>query len=407
MSTALQIKTPRWFFPLLSQKHGIRYRAAHGGRGSGKSHAFAELMVERCVAAKTKCVCIRELQKSLSFSVKILIEEKIKYFGVEHLFIIQNDCIKGTNGSLILFQGMQNQTANAIKSLEGFDIAWMEEAQDISEASLKVLRPTIRKPGSEIWATWNPCNEDDPIEFLRNDVPPDSIVVEVNYTDNPWFPDVLTTTVEYDRKRDYDEFKHVWLGQFEESSEARVFNNWSVEEFDTPLDSMFKFGADFGYAVDPTVLVRCYLVGRKLYVDYEAHQHKCEILDTPDLFATIPDSDLFAIVADSSRPETISHLKNHGYPKVYGSVKGKGSIKEGIEWLKTYDIIVHPRCKHTITELNSYKYKVDPHTQKITGVIKDENNHVIDALRYACEGVRRMEKKQVVVKQPVKQRSRW
>tara|TARA_R110000796_G_scaffold242519_1_gene364601 strand:+ start:818 stop:2038 length:1221 start_codon:yes stop_codon:yes gene_type:complete len=406
MTNALQISTPRWFLPLLDQTHGIRYRAAHGGRGSGKSHAFAELMVERCVAAKTKCICIRELQKSLSFSVKLLIEEKIKHLGVDHLFEVLHDRIKGTNGSLILFQGMQNQTASSVKSLEGFDIAWMEEAQDISEKSLEVLRPTIRKPGSEIWATWNPCNDDDPIEFFRTDPPKNSIIVEVNYSDNPWFPNVLLPEVEYDRKRDYDKFKHVWLGQFEESSEARIFNNWTVEEFDTPLDTMFKFGCDFGFA-HPTVLVRCYLVGRKLYIDYEAYRVECEVLDLPHLFGTIPDSDLFPVLADAASPSYISHLNKHGYPKVYGAAKGPGSIKEGNDWLKTYDIIVHPRCKHTITELNNYKFKVDPHTQKVTGVPKDDNNHVIDALRYACEGVRKIQKKKVEYVPPARQRSYW
>lgn len=406
MSKVLDIKTPRWFVPLL-EREGIRYRGAHGGRGSGKSHAFAELMIDRCVEKKMKCVCLREIQKSLQFSVKMLLEIKIESLKVGHLFEVMNDRIKGKNGSLILFQGMQNHTADSIKSLEDFDIAWIEEAQNMSQRSLDILRPTIRKPDSEIWATWNPFKADDPIEFLRNSPPPGTLVVPVNYVDNPWFPDVLTKEADYDRGRDIDKYNHVWLGKHDESSESRIFKNWSVEEFDAPADTIFKFGADFGYAIDPSVLIRCYIVGRRLFIDYEAHQYQCEILNLPQLFGTVPDSDLYPIVADSSRPETISHLKNNGYPKTYGSTKGRGSVKEGIEWLKSYDIVVHPRCENTISELTNYKYKVDPHTLKVTGIIKDENNHVIDALRYACEGARRMTKKEIKLDPIQGKRNHW
>ena len=134
----------------------MRYRAAFGGRGSGKSHFFAEMLIERCVLTPTSVVCIREVQKSLNQSVKKLLEIKIEALGVSDMFTVRDNKITSKNGSMIIFQGMQNHTADSIKSLEGFDIAWIEEAQSISEMSLSLLRPTIRKPGSEIWATWNP-----------------------------------------------------------------------------------------------------------------------------------------------------------------------------------------------------------------------------------------------------------
>jgi len=389
----LKIETPEWSEPLLVPS---RYKGIHGGRGSGKSHERAEALVEACVIDPNKaCVCLREVQKSIKLSVKRLIEHKIEKFNVGHLFEIQDTVIKRIGGEgLIIFQGMQNHTADSIKSLEGFDIAWFEEAQSASQRSLDLLRPTIRKPESELWFTWNPDEKTDPIDaFLRcDDPPPNSVIIQANYSDNPWFPDVLREEMEYDRGRDPDKYAHVWLGHYVKNSESRVFRNWKVEEFETDPEAMFRFGADWGFSVDPTVLVRAYIIGRKLYIDHEAYQVGCEIMDTPELFMTIPESEKWPITADSARPETISHMKKNGFPKLNPAVKGPGSLNEGIEWLKTYDIIVHPRCKHTIDELTLYSYKVDAQTNEVLPVLEDKKNHVIDALRYACEAIRRSSK---------------
>lgn len=387
--TTLQIDTPRWFLPLLEPK---RYKGAYGGRGSGKSHAFAEYIVERCCASKTDVVCIREIQKSLNQSVKKLIELKIHALGVSHLFRIQEAVIHGPYGGQIIFMGMQNHTSDSIKSLEGYDIAWCEEAQSLSQRSLDLLRPTIRKPNSEILFTWNPDQQTDPVDaFLRSDnPPPESVVVQVNWSDNPWFPDVLKHEMEYDRGRDIDKFLHVWEGQYATGGEARVFKNWSVEEFETDKAANLYFGADWGFAHDPTVLIRCYITGRKLYIDYEAYKIGCDIVDTPTMFLTIPEAEKWPIVADSSRPETISHMQKNGFPRIVGATKGTGSVADGIEFLKGYDIIVHPRCKHTIDELKTYSYETDPLTGKVVPKFEDKNNHLIDALRYACEAARRL-----------------
>lgn len=390
----LQINTPRWGVPLLQP---ARYKGAYGGRGSGKSHFFAEMLVEQHVIdPNTDSVCIREVQKSLTQSVKKLIESKIFALGVEDYFDIQQFVIKSIRGSgVMIFQGMQNHTADTIKSLEGFQRAWIEEAQSLSQRSLDLLRPTIRAPGSEIWATWNPRHATDPIDVLlrSDDSPDDACVIEVNYTDNPWFPDVLRDEMEFDRKRDPDKYRHVWLGDYIQRSDAKVFTNWRIESFETPEDAVLRFGADWGFSIDPTVLIRCYMVGRTLYVDHEAYQIGCEILDTPDLFLTVPGSERWPIKADSARPETISHMRNAGF-NVLAAAKGAGSVEDGIEFLKTYDIVVHPRCQHTIDELTLYSYKIDPDTDEVLPVLADKNNHVIDALRYACEGVRRVKAQQ-------------
>jgi phage terminase large subunit len=388
--TTLQIQTPPWAVPLLKP---ARYKGAHGGRGSGKSHFFAEMMIEEHIMnEKRRSVCVREVQKSLGQSVKRLLELKIEGLNAGAYFEVQDAVIKSKRGDgLILFQGMQNHTADSIKSLEGYDCAWVEEAQSLSQNSLDLLRPTIRKPGSELWFTWNPRQSTDPVDtLLRGLTPPkDAVVLPVNFDDNPWFPDVLKDEMEYDKRRDPDKYMHVWRGEYVRNSETRVFKNWKIEEFTAPPDAIHRLGADWGFSVDPTTLVRCHIIGRTLYVDYEAYMVGCEILNTPDLFMTVPESEKWPMVADSARPETISHMRKNGFPKIMAAVKGPKSLEDGVEWLKSYNIIVHPRCTHTIDELTLYSYKTDPLTGKILPVLEDKKNHVIDALRYACEGVRR------------------
>lgn len=385
----LDIPTPRWAKPLLQP---ARYKGAHGGRGSGKSHFFGEALIELAILKPgLRWACIREIQKSLEQSVKRLLEDKIQSLGVGHLFDVQKTEIGTPGGGVIIFLGMQNHTAESIKSLEGYDGAWCEEAQTLSQRSLDLLRPTIRKEGSEIWCSWNPSAATDPIDvLLRGDrPPPNSIVVEVNYTDNPWFPQTLREEMEYDKRRDPDKYAHIWLGGYQQSSEARVFKNWKVEEFEVDPKATIRQGADWGFSVDPTVLVQCYIEGRKLYVPYEAYQVGCEIRDTPNLFMTVPDAEKWPITADSARPETISHMRQNGFPKIYSAIKGAKSLEEGVEFLKSFDIVVHPRCRHLVDELSLYSYKVDEQTARVLPVLSDKDNHVIDALRYACEGVRR------------------
>lgn len=210
----LVIETAEVFEPLL---YPSRYKGAWGGRGSGKSHFFAELLVEDCIRNRgLRAVCIREVQKSLKESAKRLIEDKIEQLGVGSLFEVKTDRIDTPGGGVIIFQGMQDHTADSIKSLEGFDRAWVEEGQTLSETSWKMLRPTIRKEGSEIWASWNPRRRVDPIDvfFRQHEPDPGIVCVKANWRDNPWFPDVLETERLRDIKNDPDGYGHVWEGDY-------------------------------------------------------------------------------------------------------------------------------------------------------------------------------------------------
>ena len=387
--SVLTVEYPEAFAPLLEP---ARYKGAHGGRGSAKSHSFAGLAIDRSIDERLDIVCIREVQRTLNQSVKKLLEAKIAAFGVPGFEVTERE-IRSPLGGRIIFEGMQNHPADSIKSLEGYNVAWVEEAQSLSQRSLDLLRPTIRKEKSELWFSWNPNLPTDPVDaLLRGDTPPhDAIVVQMNYRDNPWLPDVLKKELEYDRARDPDKFAHIWLGEYQRNSEARVFKNWKVEEFpDLAGGTIFRLGADWGYAIDPSVLVRCAIDGRRLYVDHEAYMVGCEIDQLPDLFDRVPESRRFFITADSARPETISYMQRKGgYPKIQAAIKGPRSIEEGIAFLQSFDIVVHPRCRHVIDELTLYSYKRDPLTGKVLPMLEDKHNHCIDALRYACEGARK------------------
>jgi phage terminase large subunit len=220
--STLRLETPRAFAPLLAP---ARYKGAHGGRGSGKSHFFAEMLVEDCLSEPgMAAVCIREVQKTLAQSSKRLIENKIAKMGVGSSFRVYEDKIATPGDGIIIFQGMQNHTAESIKSLEGFKLAWIEEAQTLSTRSLTLLRPTIRAEGSQIWASWNPRRKSDAIdEFLRGQAMDGAVVVQANWRDNPWFPSELDAERRLDQERYPDRYEHIWEGDYVRAFEGAYF----------------------------------------------------------------------------------------------------------------------------------------------------------------------------------------
>lgn len=416
-----------WFdVPLAPDRKPVRHRVLHGGRGGAKSWTIGQKLVERAWRSQQRILCIREFQNSIRDSSKKLIEEAIERLGLgpsgSQFFKFFDKEIRGRNGSVISFIGLNGKEA-AIKSLEGYTLVWAEEAATLSQASIDALIPTIRRPGSEIWWSYNPRFASDPVDQLFRDPhpPPGSIVVEVHWKDNPWFPEVLRRDMEYDLVRDPEKHAHVWLGGYVQRSDAKVFNNWQVMAFEAPEDALFRFGADWGFSNDPTVLVRCFIgrwsgepgaseivpdrKGRCLFVEAEAFKVGCAIDETPSLFAGsdrrvpprwqnpfahqgIEGATKWEITADGARPETIDYMQKRGF-RIEAALKGAGSVEDGIEFLRSYDIFVHPRCQHLIDELIHYSWKVDRQTGAILPKLADANNHVIDALRYALEGVRR------------------
>lgn len=243
----LRAEVPRKLKPLLYPK---RYKGAYGGRGGAKSHFFAEQALVKCVASPTRIVCIREVQDSIRDSVRQLLVDKIAKLGVGDLFQVLESEIRGPHGSLIIFKGMQSYNAETIKSLEAYDIAWVEEAQTLSQRSLDMLRPTIRKPGSELWFSWNPRYKTDPVDkFFRASPNDDAIAVMVNWRDNPWFPDVLAKDMKRDFETDADKADSVWNGAYG-ASEGAILSRWVNEaERDGRINNEVAFDP-YGAAVE-------------------------------------------------------------------------------------------------------------------------------------------------------------
>lgn len=228
--TTLRIPTAAVFQPLLRP---ARYKGTYGGRGSGKSHFFGELLVETCLAEPgTSAVCIREVQRTLAQSSKRLIEGKIDALGVGAQFEVQRELIKTPGDGVIIFQGMQDKTAESIKSLEGFRIAWVDEAQSLSARSLSLLRPTIRMAGSEIWASWNPTRKGDAIDdFLRgpNGAPEGAIVVKANWRDNPFWTPELEAERKLELERYPERYPHTYEGDYAGAFEGAYFAKMLTE----------------------------------------------------------------------------------------------------------------------------------------------------------------------------------
>lgn len=377
--------------PLFRSKK--RYILLVGGRGSMKSWSVALRLIQCAIDYGDRILCVREIQNSIKDSVHRLLKDTIYRLQRESIFNITDNAItsKKSDGEF-LFKGLWNNE-NSLKSTEGIDKCWVEEGQSMSRYSLDILSPTIRKHGSQIIISYNPTNMDDPVHadlYLpakrgeRDDVE----IIEINWRDNKHFPDVLREEMEWDKKTDYDKYLHKWEGHCIAHSNAQVFyNKWEIKDFETPEYIDFRFGADWGFANDPTALVRMFVKDDCLYIDHEAYGLAIEINKYPEFFKTIPLSDKYKIVADSARPESISYVRNAGF-FIVPAKKGANSVEEGIERIKNFKkIYIHPRCKNTVDEFRFYCYKTDKRTGVISSIPEDKHNHIIDSIRYATEDI--------------------
>lgn len=376
-------------FELLSKR--ARYKVFYGGRGSAKSWSFARALVKFGDRWTLRILCVREYQNSIADSVHRLLSDQITLLGLSDRYIITQKSIKHRyTGTEFIFKGLRHN-ANEIKSLEGVDICWVEEAQRVSKESWKYLIPTIRKIGSEIWISFNPEEEDDPTyqQFVLNP-PPDAIVVKVNYTENPFFKQTeLYKEMMYCKEVDYEAYLHIWEGYPRKLSDAVIFGKRIiVESFEMPTLGVERLyhGVDWGFANDPTALVRSWIQENELFIDEERFGYGVELDELPQLFRSLPSAEQWPLKADNSRPETISHLRRHGF-NITAAEKWPGSVEDGIAHLKGFKKIhIHERCKHMRDEARLYSYKVDKQTQEVLPVIVDKHNHGWDAVRYSLDG---------------------
>lgn len=372
-----------------------RYNVLEHGRGAGASWTVArKLIVDSMNPDKQfRALCTREFQNSISESVHYLISRQIESLGLQRYFRITRDNITNVYGREFIFKGLHNHIEQ-IKSFEGITHCWIEEAEKTSEYSYTQLIPTIREDNSIFFITYNP-EEETSATYQRFHVkrPPNARVIFTTWRDNPWFPRVLMEEMLYCKDADFELYEHVWEGKLKQYAEALIMRGKiKVEPFETPEGVQLYFGADFGYAVGhPAVLIRMFIKNDRLFIDYEAHALGIEIDQLEQFWLTVPESrrerggPKWQIRADSARPDTINHMLRRGF-NVVPSEKGKGSLEEGINFLRAFkEVIVHPRCKGSAFDFTHWKWKQDQHTKQVLPIELGIYNDAPAAARYALE----------------------
>lgn len=379
-----------------------RYKGAHGGRGSGKSHAFAQALLLQGSRQPLRILCAREIQRSIKDSVKRLIDDLIQAYGLGGFYESTETEVRGKNGTLFLFAGLRTNI-EAIKSMEGLDIAWVEEADRVSQRSLELLIPTIRKENSELWFSWNPNNELDPVDlmFRSGARPPNMICREVNYLDNDFCPQVLIDEANFDKEHHPDKYNHVWLGQYnlikegayyaKQLSEAITAGRISKVEHNPNLPVHTAW--DLGWSDYTTIWFYQY-VGQEIhFIDYMENSHMnladyaLEMRKKPYTYAPLVlphDAYSKNLGTGKSFAEILSSLQ---FSLRYGDMASvpKLSIQHGIEASRSvfnrcwFD---SEKCKLGLTHLQSYRENFDEKLRISKGPLHDEHSHGADAFRY-------------------------
>lgn len=400
---------------LFYENPGMRYYVISGGRGKGATWSIARYLISEAMQNKCFILCAREVQQSIRYSSKKTIEDTIDALGLRSFFKstkLETYCKR--TGSKFIYSGISDMTAGSIKGLESVDIVWVAESQNISSKSLKILLPTVRKPGSHLVFDINPENDDDPVYdrlIAKKDKISRLALLECSYRDNPWFTDELEEERLNDlRTLDQDMYNWIWEGHTLKYSEAQIFAHYyTVEDYDAyiPLDQReYFYGVDWGYAKDPTACIRMFFHEGYLFVDGEARAVECGLDSTPELFDKVMFNRRAWCKADSARPETIAYMNDRGF-RIKPALKGNNSVGDGILRLKRYhNIFIHPtRCPETAKEFEKYSWKINKQTDEIIKTPEDKWNHSIDAIRYGTEG-KEMRNGKVVSKTKNRKRKR-
>jgi len=383
----------------------MRYKGASGGRASGKSHFFAEEAVEAMLLDPSlRFVCIREVQRSIKFSAKSLVEDKIRSMVPDwqsHFQIMQNEIRRVGGKGVMIFEGLQDHTRDSLKSLEGFGRAWVEEAHSISERSMDMLLPTIRAPGSEIWFSWNPDQPTDPVDkFFRN--PPDNALhVHVTYRENPFLPNVMTDEAQRLRAADPDAYEHIWEGGYFMGGSGRVYSTFvnrehpegNIHEGLEDVGGPIYVGMDFN--VDPMSLVfavkagdECHILDALELPTSNTQEAAREIRDRYPTREVIVCPDPSGRARKTSAPAgqtDFTILKEHGF-KVRAPAKAPPiKDRENNAKMMYYDAetdrrrcLIHPRADALRVALANLKYKEDTSQRDK----KSGFDHICDAADY-------------------------
>jgi len=406
-ATQIKVWVPPKLWPLLKPK---RYKGAYGGRGGAKSHFFAEQLVLKCFAKTTRAVGIREIQKSLRDSVHQLICDKIQSLGLGQYFDVGREEIKSHNGSLIIFRGMQSYNAETIKSLEGYDIAWVEEAQTLSQHSLDLLRPTLRKAGSELWFSWNPRYRTDPVDvFFRKADPndPDIVSVCVNWRDNPWFPDVLRKDMLRDKAADPELAEHIWEGGYQIGQGAILARLIDRAERDGRIGDHVEYdhsgppveiSADIGFSDTSTWWFWQRRIGGWVVLDHD----KDSGLDASEWIARLDsrlaergwplgkiwlphDGARGTFVAGRNTPEMV-FARHYGWKRVGIVPKTSKAARVNAAREVTPRVWFNSRCEKGLEGLRAWQYEWNEETRSFSREpLHDWASHDGDGFSYGCQ----------------------
>ena len=359
-----------------------REAAVYGGRYSLKSHTVARILLIKARLKKTRIACFREFQNSIADSSYQLLADLIKLYDLRDFELTNNSIINKLNGSDFIFKGLWNNE-QSIKSIEGIDIAWVEEAQTVSEKSLEVLTPTVRKEGSQIIYTYNRLVEEDPVhKRLVLEGRPNSLIINVNYDiaeKYGWLPKVIKDEIEDDKKNRPGLYKHKWLGE-PFSSERKIYKDWNVIDEIPHEARLERYGLDFGYSNDPTSIVAIYKYNNGYILDECLYQKGLSNKQIADVFNNLPKA---LVIADSAEPKSIDELRMYGV-NVLPCVKGKDSIQQGVQYVQDQRISITRRSVNGWKEYQNYLWKIDANG-RVVNVPEDIFNHFMDAVRYGFD----------------------
>ena len=378
----------------------MRYKVARGGRGSGKSWSFARALLQLGASKPLRILCAREVQKSIKDSVHQLLKDQITALGMSGFYTVLETEIRGDNGTLIIFSGLSSQTIDSLKSFEGIDIAWCEEAQAITKRSWDVLIPTIRKDGSEIWVSYNPELETDPthVKFVV-DPPPNCHSVLVNYSDNPFFPPVLEQERLESKRTDPQGYDNIWEGKckpavagaiyYSEVAKAEMESRICNLPYDPTLRVHVVF--DLGWNDNMTISMVQRLRSEIRIIDYVEDSHK-----TLDQYS----AELRLKMYNWGRV----FLPHDGFSRDMKTGKSSAEILTALGWdVLTRDEIVEigveegiritrmsfrqmyfdkAKTSRLVQCTKRYRRAVNQQTQEPGGPLHDEWSHGADNLRY-------------------------
>jgi phage terminase large subunit len=365
---------------------GWREAAVYGGRNSLKSHTVARYLLIRARQQKTRVGCFREFQNSITESSHQLLADLISKYKLTEFEVTNNAIVNRLNGSDFIFKGLWHNE-QSIKSIEGIDVAWVEEAQTISNSSIEVLTPTVRNKGSKIIYTYNRLLDDDPVHNrLVIEGRPNTLIINVNYDiaiKNGMMADVLISEMEDDKAKRPSLYRHKWLGE-PSSTERKIYKSWNIID-EVPMEARLeRFGVDFGYTNDPTAIVAVYYYNGSYIIDevmYQTGMLNGHIADT-----ILNQEGKALVIADAAEPKSIDEIRLKGLT-ILPAKKGAGSINQGIQYVQAQIISVTRRSANVLREYKGYLWMLD-REGKIINEPEESNNHAMDAIRYALSSLK-------------------